>query len=289
MFRKLTALSLAFSKSTRPAISFLGASVMVTSWLSWSANASLRAPSYPDTSDPAIVQSLLQVNSWLYLALFIMCFTTIFAVGISFYLYRWRRIILSDGRVLMPEELGSSIRGFDHRIEDLTNGLQSFAGTMNEMGQNTREDAKSLLQTFMTLQSALDERDQEIQRLKRGYDASLFRRFLNRFIRVDQAAEDFSNSGEIDQNAITQIRDLLADAFAECGVERYEPELMSDYRNAEGIADNPKKKPTDDPNLIYKISDVVEPGYKISGQEGDTILIPAKVRIFILDDSIKET
>jgi len=231
----------------------------------------------------------LQVNSWLYLALFIMCFTTIFAVGISFYLYRWRRIILSDGRVLMPEELGSSIRGFDHRIEDLTNGLQSFAGTMNEMGQNTREDAKSLLQTFMTLQSALDERDQEIQRLKRGYDASLFRRFLNRFIRVDQAAEDFSNSGEIDQNAITQIRDLLADAFAECGVERYEPELMSDYRNAEGIADNPKKKPTDDPNLIYKISDVVEPGYKISGQEGDTILIPAKVRIFILDDSIKET
>lgn len=253
-----------------------------------SANADIRGPMYSNSGDTEVIQSLLQVNSWLYLSLFLMCFTTIIAVGITFYLYRWRRIILTDGRVLMPEELGASIRGLDHQIDGLTGGLHSFAVTMQELGQGTRDDAKNLLQTFMTLQTALDDRDQEIQRLKRGYDAEIFRRFLNRFIRVDQAADDIVSSGKIDARSFEEVRELLEDAFAECGVERFEPDLLSDYREANWVAENPKRTPTSDPGLLYKIAEVVEPGYLIRGLEGDTMIMPAKVCIYYTDKKTQE-
>ena len=43
------------------------------------------------------------------------------------------------------------------------------------------------MESFTVLQTTLDSRDKEIQRLKKGYDSEIFRKFLGRFIRVDKA------------------------------------------------------------------------------------------------------
>ena len=64
----------------------------------------------------------------------------------------------------------------------------------------------------MTLQKALDERDAEIRRLKTGYDVHIFQKFIVRFIRVDQAIEDFIGMDKFDKDGFEQIRKLLEDA-----------------------------------------------------------------------------
>ena len=132
----------------------------------------------------------------------------------------------------------------------------------------------------MTLQGALDERENEIRRLKRGYDREIFRKFVTRFIRVDQTVEDFQRAGLADENGLDQLRRLLGDAFAECSVERFRPEIGGDYRQEFRVADNPKKATAKNPEDEFRIIEVLESGYLIRNTEGNEILIPAKVKIF---------
>ena len=131
----------------------------------------------------------------------------------------------------------------------------------------------------MTLQKALDERDAEIRRLKAGYDAHIFQKFIGRFIRVDHAIEDFIAMDRFDKDGFEQIRAVLDDALDECGVERFGPEVGADYRQADGVADNPKVVAPESREDEFKIVEVLEPGYRMRGQEGFEVILASKVRI----------
>ncbi len=273
----------------RAGIYFLGLVFLIAVSNSLGANADVRPPEYPGAKGDEAVQALTRINSWLYLSLFVMTIATIVSVSITFYLYRWRRIILTDGRVLLPEELGQSLNGMGKSFHGLTLELKRHVDATTDINQSTRDEIQNLLQTFMTLQSALDQRDSEIERLQRGYDAELFRKFLSRFIRVDQAVGDILETGELTKEDLSDIRELLEDALRECGVERFTPELHSDYREAAGVTDNPKKQTTSDPEMAFKISEIIEPGYRLVGQESNTIIVASKVRVFVLDYDVEET
>ena len=159
------------------------------------------------------------------------------------------------------------------RIEKLENALNNLA-SHNEKLQNKIE---SMTDTFLNLQGALDEKDKEIKRLQGGYDAEIFRRFLNRFIRVDQVIEDSLGEENIDLDSLLGIRQILEDAFDECGLCPFEPELKQNYAEADGVADNPKIIPNQDPSVVGTIVDVREKGYRLHTGE---IIRPAKVSIY---------
>jgi hypothetical protein len=73
----------------------------------------------------------------------------------------------------------------------------------------------------------------------------------------------------------------LDDAFEECGVEQFAPRVGTDYRNAKGVADNPRVIDTHDPARSFAIADIVEPGYRFRQSQLDTI-VPARVSIFMV-------
>jgi hypothetical protein len=123
----------------------------------------------------------------------------------------------------------------------------------------TSEGVSSLIETFMTLQKAIDERDADIKRLKGGYDAEIFRRFANRFIRVDQMIEVYLNSNPEGSEALGQLKRVMEDALDECGIESFQPNIGDDSRRAEGIADNPKSTKTHERDDDFKIAEVIEP------------------------------
>ena len=139
-----------------------------------------------------------------------------------------------------------------------------------------------MTKTFMTLQDAINLRDSEINRLKTGYDAAIFRRFLRRFIRVDRAVQDFLNDMDGETDNLRSIMDLLKDALDECGVERFNPEIGEDYRaKGDEIADNPKEVPTTNPGQDFQVAEIVESGYRLRGADkSQQIIVPAKVRVY---------
>lgn len=240
----------------------------------------------PSSQDIQTEKATLEPSSsggWIIAALLALSVTTLISTAISFYLYRWRKILLSEPHfhLVVPEQFGEWVNTVDARIKKLTDSFNNGVEHVTQQSQHTNENVSNLVETFMTLQRALDERDNEIRRLKRGYDAEIFRKFVSRFIRVDQVVEDLQKAEGADANDLNHIRRLLEDAFAECGVESFQPDVGSDYRKADGVADNPKSVKVENPEDAFKIIEVLESGYQLRTSEGSEVIIPAKVKITV--------
>jgi molecular chaperone GrpE (heat shock protein) len=230
-----------------------------------------------DSIEPS--KTVQNASPLIFIALLAMAIVTLLAVSISFYLYRWRRFLHNNRQFSAPGEFEVWANGLNNTVVGLMEQVEKFVQHFDLKGTETHQRVANLSETFMTMQGALDEREKEIRRLKQGYDQHIYRKFVSRFIRVDQTIEDFQRAGGADEESLGQLRRLLGDAFEECGVECFQPELGDDYRECEGVADNPKTENGDRPEDAFKIVEVLESGYLIRGAEAADILIPAKVKI----------
>ncbi len=222
-------------------------------------------------------------NNWMFLTIMLMAFATLISVSISFYLYRWRRILISQPNILVPEEWGSSLKDVRSTVRKLINAFHDNTSRITSITTESSDKITNMTEIFMSLQGALNEKDMEISRLKKGYDSEIFRKFLFRFIRIEQYLDDCMKSENVDLDSLVQLKRLLEDAFDECGVEQFEPNVGDDYRRAEGIADHPKTTKTDKAENEFIIAEVLEAGYRLRGGEGYEYIVPAKVIIYTLE------
>ena len=219
-------------------------------------------------------------SSLVYAALIIMSIATLFSIIISFYLYKWRRILLTQPNLLVPEEWGSYLDAVGKSMGRLE---ASFAKNISHIASETSESSariSNMTETYMSLQNTLDEKDSEIRRLKRGYDAEIFRKYLSRFIRIDQTIDDYMHINGSDSNMLEQLKRLFEDALDECGVESFSPKVGEDYRRAFGVADNPKKILTENLEEEFIIAEILESGYRLRNGDDYQIIIPSKVSIY---------
>jgi molecular chaperone GrpE (heat shock protein) len=159
-------------------------------------------------------------------------------------------------------------------IKSLRNDLSTLMKTINDMSQ-----------TFMTLKTNLDQKDEEIARYKDGYDATIFKNFLLRFTRVDKVIKEYLGDNKIDINGLKDIQIQMNDALAECDVEVFSPKIGANFKSAIGVADNPEIRETSDKSQDSTIAEILMPGYhrKLSSNVNDDyqIIIEAKVVIYV--------
>ncbi|MHC4423270.1 MAG: nucleotide exchange factor GrpE [Planctomycetota bacterium] len=79
-----------------------------------------------------------------------------------------------------------------------------------------------------------------------------------------------------------EVRDELVFALESSGVEKFEPEINSDYHGQERRAEAVKgREHTDDQKLTGKIAKVVRPGYQyVIDDENVKVVRTARVRLF---------
>jgi molecular chaperone GrpE (heat shock protein) len=221
---------------------------------------------------------------WMIVAIVVLSVTTLVAPGVFFYRYR-----PTGPHMTPPEELGGHIQSLGDNaakleldVGDRLHRLYERTEQLVELGFRHSEQVGSLAETFMTLQKAIDVRDDENKKLKLGYDAQIFGRFLRRFIRVDRAIQDYLDDPSGETENLLLVKRLLEDALDECGVEPFEPEVGEDYRAmGDQVADNPKDIPTTDPDQDFQVAEIVERGYRLRGADDSwQIVVPAKVRIY---------
>ena len=166
-------------------------------------------------------------------------------IVLSVYLYRWR--------------LAMSITAVQTRPE-----LETIKRLLQEIRVNTKTAGPGVSD------SGAEEG---------ASDVSDLRDYLKRLIPVDIAVDDFMQNGE-ETKALEVVKALIEDALDSCGVETFSPEIGEDYRRAEGVADYPKTQVTDKPEDKFKITEVLEKGYRIKTATGYDVIYPARVRIF---------
>jgi len=208
---------------------------------------------------------------------------TILSLVISFWNYHIRAIYLKDGPALVPEKWGKIILDLIKNSNSMNNNNQKIFQKLKENSDIQNKKSEDLLESFLTLQETLSAREKEISRLKRGYDAKIFKKFLLRFIRIDRSLREMKKefSGKENEKNYKYLSRIMQDALEECGVERFTPELGSDFRDAgDDVADEFTTEATNDPEMDFIMSDVISIGYKLIGEDEDEVIIPSKVKIF---------
>jgi hypothetical protein len=184
--------------------------------------------------------------------------------------------------MLVPEHLGRYLNQLGKQSQQLESKLVHGLDHVRRQSELVSSQSRELQETFLALNTALDEKDREIARLKAGYDAAVFRRFLLRFVRVDTMAHEALRDNQAASTELADIRLYLEDALAECGVEIFEPEVGSSYVAAPpgSIEDRPTLIPTTDPEAMGTVASVLKPGYLRKGQETTEYITPARVTVF---------
>ena len=229
-------------------------------------------------------------NSVAGLIIAIVCLTivAVLAICIAMWLYLWRkRIEATPGgrRLIVPETWESVSDEHNKKLDDQTKVVGELAtvtaSAISDLVQHNldlQKQIESVAEGYATLQNHLDTQDAEIARLKSGYDAAIFRRFLNRFIRVHTPMQEALNESSIDVQEFEQIKELLEDALEECGLKPLVPTIGEHYSQARGVADHPKLIANDDPERTGTICEILEHGYQL--EENGEVIRTAKVSVY---------
>ena len=180
-------------------------------------------------------------------------------------------------------------------LKILNSDVEGNISYQTESIKNLKNDVSNLMisikdmnDTFMTLKANLDQKDEEISRLKDGYDSTIFRGFILRFTRVDKVLKENLKDKKYSLDALEDIQIQMEDALAECSIEIFSPALGADFKTSEGVADNPKQIDTTDKNKNLTIAEVIQPGYRRrlpnSNDDDFQIITEAKVAIYIYKD-----
>jgi len=218
------------------------------------------------------------------------------SIWVNAFLLRWRRSVSSTDVSIVPSELLSIVESqtsaIDKNSKQQAKVFNSLAAELSKIFSNinqgiggTQESSAQVLEAFTGLQDALSAKDKEIQRLKSGYDAEIFRRFLNRFLRLDRTLnEEIEDAGDGDTELLellTEFRILLNDAFLDCGLEKFEPTIGASIRDADGADENYKTVVAGEHDAPLTIAQVIEAGWRINTPSGHEYIKKARVAVFV--------
>ena len=144
------------------------------------------------------------------------------------------------------------------------------------------EEISNMNKIITHLRGAVEKKEEEIERFKKGYDANIYRKFLLRFTRVDRVLKEYIEDGTIDLEGLDDIHLQMVDALEECGVEPFYPEIGLDFKTLDNIADNPKRIPTNDKNQHETIAEVSQIGY-LRRCENTSVEIISQAKVVIYD------
>ncbi|MBN1508391.1 MAG: nucleotide exchange factor GrpE [Sedimentisphaerales bacterium] len=178
------------------------------------------------------------------------------------------------------------------QAEDLQKQLAEFKEMAQSVQQATREQStplnttlKELAEQVSAIRDYAASQQDRVEKLQDGYDWTIIRTFCLRVIRcLDNVERRINDLGEDDEatSHLEEIRDEMLFALESSGVERFEPEMHSEYRGQEKAAEAVKEKQASNkPGQAGKIAKVLRPGYRyITDDENYKVVRTAQVKLF---------
>jgi len=183
------------------------------------------------------------------------------------------------------DSLETQTEDFEKQVQEIKQMAQRVQQAAVEHSGPLNNTLVELTQEVAAIREYASNQQDRVKKLQEGYDWNIIKTFCLRIIRcVDNLESRISRLSEQDVKAsnLDEIRDELVFALESSGVERFEPEINSDYRGQEKIAEAVKEKEhCDDPNLTGKIAKVIRPGYQyFIDEENVKVVRTAQVKLF---------
>lgn len=200
--------------------------------------------------------------------------------------------LLEADEELYEEESPQTDDSLKAQMESLETQVAEFKEMTQVVQQTATDSSEPISSTLMELTqqvSAIREyasqQQDRVKKLQDGYDWNIIRNFCLRVIRcIDNLETRISRLAEkdIDTLCLEEVRDELLFSLESSGVEQFEPEINSDYRGQEKIAEAAKEKQhSDEPDMAGKIATVLRPGYQyFIDEENIKVVRAAQVKLY---------
>jgi molecular chaperone GrpE (heat shock protein) len=225
-------------------------------------------------------------TSALVVAVLLLCAAGAALCGVLWFLLRWRAEIQARGEVpLLPEHVLDELQAQRKALKRFFDSVASTQALVRYHSDELSGGFHDLTGAFTTLQRALDGKEAEIQRLRTGHDAAVFRQFLRRFLHVEQAMseelEALPDASAPAGKALADLHALLLDALDECGVEPFEPRVGESIRTATGVAHGYRTLAASAETEHLTIARVERRGMRLRTPGEPEVMRPARVAVYV--------
>jgi molecular chaperone GrpE (heat shock protein) len=197
----------------------------------------------------------------------------------------------------------SHVQKIENSLKAQAENLEKQLAEFKKMAQNVQQKSlehseplknslKDLAEQVSAIREYASHQQDRVERLQNGYDWNIIKSFCLRVIRCIDNIENkirYPSEQNADVTGLEEIRDELVFSLESSGVERFEPQLNSDYHGQEKIAEAIKERENcDDPNMTDKIANVIRAGYQyIIDDENVKMVRPAQVKLFGQSNLVK--
>jgi len=193
----------------------------------------------------------------------------------------------TENSLKSEDSLETQTEDFEKQVQEIKQMAQRVQQAAVEHSGPLNNTLVELTQEVAAIREYASNQQDRVKKLQEGYDWNIIKTFCLRVIRcIDNLESRISQLSEQDIQTpnLEEIKDELVFALESSGVERFEPEINSDYRGQEKIAEAVKEKEhCDDPNLTGKIAKVIRPGYQyFIDEENVKVVRTAQVKLFEL-------
>ncbi len=191
------------------------------------------------------------------------------------------------------EEVASPVRDIlKEQTDSLQKQIAEFKQVAQDVQQTTREHSEPLSSTLKELAEQVSAiRDYaatqqgRVEKLQDGYDWGIIRSFALRVIRCLDNLENRITELPGEDEAVRhleEVRDELLFALESSSIEQFRPDLHSDYRGQEKLAETIKERePVENPEQAGKIAKVLRSGYRyMMDDENYKVVRTAQVKLF---------
>lgn len=185
----------------------------------------------------------------------------------------------------LEASLKTQAENLEKQIAEFKQMAQNVQQTALEHSKPLNNAIQELIQQVSAIREYAAYQQDRVEKLQDGYDWNIIRTFCLRVIRcIDNLENRISQLSEqvINTNNLEEVRDELLFTLESSGIEKFEPEINSDYRGQEKFAEAIKEKQRcDNPGKIGKIAKVVRPGYQyFISEDNIKVVRTAKVQLY---------
>jgi hypothetical protein len=163
-------------------------------------------------------------------------------------------------------------------VEQTNRVLTEIANQSRGHGQGIEK----MMESFNRLNGKIEEQDKEITRYKEGYDTQNIKSSLAGYIKVRDRIQSYADNEKTSSNDLDKLLIIIESSIDNLGASEIEIKIGDNFYDEKyvGLTDNPEIIETDDPEKHHLIASIVKKGYEIIGQERNTTIRCAKLKIY---------
>ena len=180
---------------------------------------------------------------------------------------------------ILSKKSEDDLNSLNEKIVSFTKQLQEF---LNKSLGNIREDSKKTSDLLEDLNNIVNEKNQELDRFKKGYDLVRMRAFvldiINAISFLQNNRSRFSDNNFIEY--LNAYESQLLQILNNLSIQKFSPNIGEITTNIEGI-NVIDSVPAQNDQKSNSVAEIVSAGFQIDFKDGrKEILKPAEVKVF---------